>query len=244
MTAQQKRSAERRGHNELSLSKEALKAFQHFKARAGLADDSQAILALLQQAEPENLFDDTTPQDFFRGSEQPGFKEPLTERALVRRATQVLGVPLSQLIRSGAILLAKRELLTRTNLTAGTEADALRSGVAGSADHRMEQAFQTLSAAGKPLSPARLAKLSRTNFFSAQRWLQLHHPELLLQKSSEPPEATKLETTPPPPPPAPKPPAQTSPKSPQQPAKSSPAGSTAPKTKKPAKRVRNPENPF
>ena len=122
-----------------------------------------------------------------------------------------------------------------------TEADTLRSGVAGSADHRMEQAFQTLSAAGKPLSPARLAKLSRTNFFSAQRWLQLHHPELLLQKSSEPTEATKLETTPPP---APKPPAQT-PKSPQQPAKSSPAGSTAPKTKKPAKRVRNPENqPF
>jgi hypothetical protein len=56
---------------ELSLSKEALKAFQHFKAQTGLADDdSQAILALLQQAEPENLFDDTTPQDFFRGSEQ------------------------------------------------------------------------------------------------------------------------------------------------------------------------------
>jgi hypothetical protein len=152
----------------------------------------------------------------------------LTERALVRRATQVLGVPLPQLIRSGAILLAKRELLTRTNLTAGAEADTLRSGVAGSADHRMEQAFQTLSAAGKPLSPARLAKLSRTNFFSAQRWLQLHHPELLLQKSSstatEPPEATKPETTPPLPP-APKPPAQTSAKSPQQPAKSSPAGS-------------------
>ena len=60
----------------------------------------------------------------------------------MRRATQVLGVPLPQLIRSGAILLAKRELLTRTNLTAGAEADALRSGVAGSADHRMEQAFQ------------------------------------------------------------------------------------------------------
>jgi hypothetical protein len=239
MTAQQKRFRRTpRVHNELSLSKEALKAFQHFKAQTGLADDdSQAILALLQQAEAENLFDDTTPQDFFRGSEQPGFKEPLTERALVRRATQVLGVPLAQLIRSGAILLAKRELLTRTNLTAGTEADALRSGVAGSADHRMEQAFQTLSAAGKPLSPARLAKLSRTNFFSAQRWLQLHHPELLLQKSSEPPEATKPETTPPLPP-APKPPAQTSAKSPS-------ALSTAPSSKKRAKRVRNPENqPF
>jgi hypothetical protein len=79
-------------HNELSLSRETLKAFQRFKAQTDLADDdSQAILALLQQAEPENLFDDTTPQDFFRGSEQPGFNEPLTERALVRRATQVLG---------------------------------------------------------------------------------------------------------------------------------------------------------
>jgi hypothetical protein len=232
MTAQQKRAAERRGHNELSLSKEALKAFQHFKAKAHL-DDSQAILDLLRQAEPENLFDDTTPQDFFRGSEQPGFKEPLTERDLVRRATQVLEVPLPQLIRSGAILLAKRELLTRTNLAAGAEA-TLRSGVAGSADHRIEQAFQTLSGAGKPLSPARLAKLSRTNFFSAQRWLQLHHPELLLQQtdnSSPLPQGSA--TTP-----------AAGAKSPQEPAKSSAAGSIAPKTKKPAKRVRNPENPF
>ena len=45
--------------------------------------------------------------------------------------------------------------------------------VTGSADQRMQEAFDTLRAAGKPLSPARLAKLSRTNFFSAQRWLQL-----------------------------------------------------------------------
>jgi hypothetical protein len=67
MTAQQKRSAQRRIQNELALSKDALKAFRHFKANAGLADDSQAILALIQQAEPENLFDDTTAQDFFRG---------------------------------------------------------------------------------------------------------------------------------------------------------------------------------
>jgi hypothetical protein len=62
----------------------------------------------------------------------------LTKRALVRRATQVLGFR-----------------------------------VTGSADQRMQEAFDTLRAAGKPLSPARLAKLSRTNFFSAQRWLQL-----------------------------------------------------------------------
>lgn len=237
MTAQQKRSAERRIQNELALSKDALKAFRHFKANAGLADDSQVILALIQQAEPENLFDDTTAQDFFRGSEQPEFK-PLTERELVRRAAQLLGVPLPQLIRSGAILLAKREILTRTNQPADTEApDNLRSGVAGSADHRIEQAFQTLSQAGKPLSPARLAKLSRTNFFSAQRWLQLHHPELLLQ---QPAVSTSSDHSSPAAQDTPKPPA-TSAKSPQEPAKPSPALSTSPKAKKRAKRLRNPE---
>lgn len=178
-----------------------------------------------------------TAQDFFRGSEQPEFK-PLTERELVRRAAQLLGVPLPQLIRSGAILLAKREILTRTNQPADTEApDNLRSGVAGSADHRIEQAFQTLSQAGKPLSPARLAKLSRTNFFSAQRWLQLHHPELLLQ---QPAVSTSSDHSSPAAQDTPKPPA-TSAKSPQEPAKPSPALSTSPKAKKRAKRLRNPE---
>jgi hypothetical protein len=71
MTVQQKRSAKQK---ELSLSQEALKAFRHFQHQTGLADDSQAVLALIQRAEPENLLDATTPQDFFRGSEQPGIK--------------------------------------------------------------------------------------------------------------------------------------------------------------------------
>jgi hypothetical protein len=46
MTAQQKRFR-RTVHNELSLSKEALKAFQHFKAQTGLADGFG--LGLLQE---------------------------------------------------------------------------------------------------------------------------------------------------------------------------------------------------
>jgi hypothetical protein len=231
MTAQRKRSAKQK---ELSLSQEALKAFRHFQHQTGLADDSQAVLALIERGEPEKLFDASTPQDFFRGSEQPEINKPLTERDLVCRAAQLLGVPLPQLIRSGAILLAKREILTRTkNQTPG-------SGVTGSADQRIQEAFDTLRAAGKPLSPARLAKLSHTNFFSAQRWLQLNHPQLLLHGQPPPPASDNSS-------PLPQGSAKTSAagaKSPQQePAKSSPAGSQAPKTKK--RRVRNPQNePF
>jgi hypothetical protein len=41
----------------------------------------------------QNLFDGTTPQDFFRGSEELGDKEPLTELQMVRRAAELLGVP-------------------------------------------------------------------------------------------------------------------------------------------------------
>jgi hypothetical protein len=232
MTAQQKRSA--KSQKELSLSREALKAFRHFQHQIGLADDSQAVLALIERAEPENLFDATTPQDFFRGSEQPGITGPLTERDLVGRAAQLLGVPLPQLISSGAILLAKREILTRT------KNQAPGSGVTGSADQRMQEAFDTLRAAGKPLSPARLAKLSRTNFFSAQRWLGLNHPQLLLHPQQ--PDSDNSS-------PLPQGSAKTLPtgakSSQQEPAKSSPAGSQAPKTKKRAKRVRNLENePF
>jgi hypothetical protein len=36
------------------------------------------------------------------------------------------------------------------------------------------------------VTPARLAKLSRTNFNSAQRWIQLNHPQLLLNKTLRP----------------------------------------------------------
>ena len=233
MTAQQKRSA--KSQKELSLSREALKAFRHFQHQIGLADDSQAVLALIQRAEPENLFDATTPQDFFRGSEQPGITGPLTERDLVGRAAGLLGVPLPQLIRSGAILLAKREILTRT------KNQAPGSGVTGSADQRMQEAFDTLRAAGKPLSPARLAKLSRTNFFSAQRWLQRNHPQLLLHPQQlQQPDSDNSS-------PLPQGSAKTlltGAKNPQEHAKSSSAGSIAPKTKQPAKRVRKENEPF
>jgi hypothetical protein len=42
-----------------------------------------------------------------------------------------------------------------------------RSGVAGSADNRIKEAFEFLLKAGKEVTPALLAELSRTNFNSA-----------------------------------------------------------------------------
>ena len=38
----------------------------------------------------------------------------MTEVDLVRQGSELLQIPLEQLVRSGAILLAKREILTRT----------------------------------------------------------------------------------------------------------------------------------
>jgi hypothetical protein len=247
MTAQLKRSANAKTKakplKQPSLSNVALKAFHDFKTLTGLADESQVLLELIQKANPESLFDSTTPQDFFRG-EQLEDKQPLTELALVRRAAELLGVPLPQLIRSGSILLAKREILTRSKfLTKAGEPDTLRSGVAGSADRRMRHAFNTLALAHKPISPARLAKLASTNFNSAQRWIQLNHPQLLLHQQ-QPMPAQPENSSPAAPLTAPKPPAA-GPNTPQEPAQGSQPGSTPPKAKKSAKRLRNPEKePF
>jgi hypothetical protein len=194
----------------LSLSPACLEAFSLFKAQIKEPDDSEAFIALIENSQIERLFDATSPQDFFRGSQEE--VEPLTELELVRRGAELLHIPLEQLVRSGAISLAKREILTRKHLGSEGESDTPRSGVAGSADHRIQQAFEFLQQASKEITPARLAKLSRTNFNSAQRWIGLNHPQLLLNQKLRPrqarpmrekPAASQQQASPPPSPPPP-----------------------------------------
>ena len=114
----------------------------------------------------------------------------------MRRGAELLHIPLEQLVRSGAISLAKREILTRKHLGSEGESDTPRSGVAGSADHRIQQAFEFLQQASKEITPARLAKLSRTNFNSAQRWIGLNHPQLLLNQKLRPRQARPMREKP------------------------------------------------
>jgi hypothetical protein len=52
------------------------------------------------------------------------------------------------------------------------QTDTQRRGVAGSADDRIQEAYQSVLADGRPISPARLARLAKTNFDSARRWLE------------------------------------------------------------------------
>jgi hypothetical protein len=53
--------------------------------------------------------------------------------------------------------LAKREILTRKHLGSEGEAQAPRSGIAGSADHRIQQAFESSNRLPRrlPITPAR-----------------------------------------------------------------------------------------
>jgi hypothetical protein len=50
--------------------------------------------------------------------------------------------------------------------------EGLRPGIAGSADHRIEEAFNTLQSQNMPISPSRLARISSTNYDTARRWLE------------------------------------------------------------------------
>ena len=187
----------------LALSPACLEAFALYKAQIKEEDDSEAFITLLENSQVERLFDATTQQDFFRGASEE--QKPMTELELVRQAAQLLNIPLEQLVHSGALLLAKREILTRTKhlspaAAGGADTPELSrsgSGVAGSADNRIKEAFEFLLKAGKEVTPARLAKLSRTNFNSAQRWIQLNHPQLLLNKTLRPRQARPMREKPP-----------------------------------------------
>ena len=59
-----------------------------------------------------DLFDRATPQPFFKGSKVPGLEElALTETHLLEQTAALLGVSLAQLLRTGALVYAKREFL-------------------------------------------------------------------------------------------------------------------------------------
>ena len=119
----------------------------------------------------------------------------------------LLGVSLAQLVRTGAIVYAKREFLNHKKhlspaASEGNSAEPalLRSGsgVAGVADTRIQAAFDALTEAKSPITPAKLATKALTGYPTAVRWLKIHHPELLSASkpppSQPPPEAPKPET--------------------------------------------------
>ena len=134
----------------LALSPACLEAFALYKAQIKEEDDSEAFITLLENSQVERLFDASTQQDFFRGASEE--QKPMTELELVRQAAQLLNIPLEQLVHSGALLLAKREILTRTKHLSPAAADGgdtpelprSGSGVAGSADNRIKEAFEFL----------------------------------------------------------------------------------------------------
>jgi hypothetical protein len=69
------------------------------------------------------------------------------------------------------------DLAYTRGLQTAARKEPLRPGVAGSADNRIQEAFTKLKASGKPITPARLAKLAKTNFLTAQHWLENNQDE-------------------------------------------------------------------
>jgi hypothetical protein len=163
------------------------------------------------------IFDQATPQSFFKGSKVDALEElSMTETQLLEQTAGLLGLTLPQLVRAGALVYAKREFINHKKYLSpapssspqGTRADTAPatpeeqnlprsgSGVAGVADLRIQAA---LLASKNPITPAKLATRALTGYPTALRWLKIHHPELLAPK---PPAteaaASKPDTTPPP----------------------------------------------
>ena len=166
------------------------------------------------------IFDQATPQSFFKGSKVDALEElSMTETQLLEQTAGLLGLTLPQLVRAGALVYAKREFINHKKYLSpapssspqGTGADTVPatpkeqnlprsgSGVAGVADLRIQAAYDALLASKNPITPAKLATRALTGYPTALRWLKIHHPELLAPK---PPAteaaAPKPDTAPPP----------------------------------------------
>src|SRR5271166_2200394 len=74
-----------------------------------------------------DLFDSQTPQPFFKGSKVPELEDMvLTEPQLLEQTAALLGVSLAQLVKTGAIVYAKREFLNHKKYSAAAEGGSFR----------------------------------------------------------------------------------------------------------------------
>lgn len=106
-----------------------------------------------------------------------------SEADLIKKASKVSGLTSEAIARSGMQAYAKRLLSNASNAD-----PAGGQGVAGANDELFRQAYADLKKEPeKDITPSRLAyraakisgrrKLEKGGFRSANRWLQIHHPE-------------------------------------------------------------------
>src|SRR6201987_2892424 len=117
------------------------------------------------------IFDQATPQSFFKGSKVDALEElSMTETQLLQQTAGLLGLTLPQLVRAGALVYAKREFINHKKYLSpapssspqGTKADTAPatpednlprsgSGVAGVADLRIQAAYDPFLASTNPI---------------------------------------------------------------------------------------------
>jgi hypothetical protein len=208
-----------RKRHQLTVSTPAFLAFTSLRKQQK-THNSELLLSLVKRARshafvPEN----TNPQRFFLGSGVPELEElTLNERQLLEMAAELSKLPPENLVRAAVIFYAKREILSHkrheepvVDAKAEVADETLRPGVAGSADGRMQKAYETLLAMNNPPTPSKIAKRAATAFSAAVRWLQRFHPEHLAPNPDPRRSSPASRAMPPgestekiPPPPAPK----------------------------------------
>jgi hypothetical protein len=114
------------------------------------------------------LFDEQTPQTFFKGSKTDLDELTLTETQLLEQTAQLLGVSLAQLVRAGTLMYAKREFFNRKQHLSQAQDQTdnslprAGSGIAGVADARVQAAYDAVRQANNP-HPTGQARYPRQN---------------------------------------------------------------------------------
>lgn len=88
----------------------------------------------------------------------------ISEYMLAKMAAEIVGESIEEFASNAIVTAAKSAVATSKSGDSG-------AGVRGSADNRMREAIEVLQRAREPLTPARVASVAKTNYYTAKRFL-------------------------------------------------------------------------
>lgn len=100
-------------------------------------------------------------------------KLKISERDLVERAASATGLSLDEYVKRAVLAYARRDFI-QAETSKSQDPDERRAGLLGSANGRIEAAYQQLVREGLPITPARLRHRSKAGFATCRLWLERH----------------------------------------------------------------------
>jgi hypothetical protein len=123
------------------------------------------------------VLDSENPERFFSQSPSPELRKlRITELELAEKAMGLEEIDPPEFVRR-----AVRMYATRLLSISARSGDKQSRGIRGGADDRIEAAFNEIMKSGETFTLSGLRVMASTNYQTVRRWVERHHPEILIK---------------------------------------------------------------